>query len=256
MIGRTNTGSGGGGGLNFKIVGGTATPSNPKENTIWARTTTPIPSWVFSPAAPSTPVSGMLWIQTCDSSKREFNARKKNGIVICPLYCWQYLSGKWVELTAMSYQNGAWQNWFTFLYNRGNECTSVTGGWNGYAYKTSSSGSTTSSPTVTKGTETIKVSLDASSSRAGALFTEKPIDLTNFSTLEIDVRDMSTAENTVFIGFTADKKNNYSPTARRAILSAGKTKMDVSEYTGTYYVFVSLQGDKKMHIEFEKIRLS
>ena len=33
MIGRTN--AGGGASLNFKVVGGTAAPSNPKENTIW-----------------------------------------------------------------------------------------------------------------------------------------------------------------------------------------------------------------------------
>lgn len=50
MIGRTNVG--GGDNLNFKIVGGTAQPSNPKENTIWVNTSTAIHAWDFSATEP------------------------------------------------------------------------------------------------------------------------------------------------------------------------------------------------------------
>lgn len=50
MIGRTNVG--GGDNLNFKIVGGTAQPSNPKENTIWVNTNTAIHAWDFSATEP------------------------------------------------------------------------------------------------------------------------------------------------------------------------------------------------------------
>ena len=34
--------------LNFEIVGGTETPSNPKENTIWLNTDTEITEYIFS----------------------------------------------------------------------------------------------------------------------------------------------------------------------------------------------------------------
>ena len=50
MIGRTNVG--GGADLNFKVVGGTTEPSNPKENTIWVETEEKIPSWIFSAENP------------------------------------------------------------------------------------------------------------------------------------------------------------------------------------------------------------
>ena len=44
--------SGGGAGLNFKVVGGTTQPSNPKENTIWVETDTKIAGWNFSATEP------------------------------------------------------------------------------------------------------------------------------------------------------------------------------------------------------------
>ena len=53
MIGRTNAGGGAGGGLNFKVVGGTSTPASTKENTIWVNTDTAIPSWHFGVDEPN-----------------------------------------------------------------------------------------------------------------------------------------------------------------------------------------------------------
>ena len=46
-------GAGGGTPLNFKVVGGTSAPSNPKENTIWVNTSTAITSWDFSATEPT-----------------------------------------------------------------------------------------------------------------------------------------------------------------------------------------------------------
>ena len=51
MLGRTNTGSGGGGGLNFKVVGNPK-PTNPKENTLWIDTDVKFKRWVFSATEP------------------------------------------------------------------------------------------------------------------------------------------------------------------------------------------------------------
>jgi hypothetical protein len=50
MRGRTNVG--GGDNLNFKIVGSTTQPSNPKENTIWIETGYIIHAWDFSATEP------------------------------------------------------------------------------------------------------------------------------------------------------------------------------------------------------------
>lgn len=112
MLGRTNTG--GGGGLNFKVVGGTTAPSNPKENMIWVNTSTKITSYIFSATQP-TGSAGMVWISTGTSSTAEFNALKKNGIQVYPLSAKQYISGAWVGETAKIYQGGEWVDWVVLI---------------------------------------------------------------------------------------------------------------------------------------------
>ena len=52
LIGQAITPGGGGGGLNFKIVGGTTEPTSPKENTIWVNTGNKISNWIFSSSDP------------------------------------------------------------------------------------------------------------------------------------------------------------------------------------------------------------
>lgn len=110
MLGRTNTGGGGSGGLNFQVIGGTTAPSNPKENMIWVNTSTKITSYIFSATQP-TGSAGMVWISTGTSSTVEFNALKKNGIQVYPISAKQYIGGAWVDVEAKIYQGGSWVDW-------------------------------------------------------------------------------------------------------------------------------------------------
>lgn len=105
MIGRTNTG--GGGGLNFQVIGGTTAPSNPKENMIWVNTSTKITSYIFSATQP-TGSAGMVWISTGTYSTVEFNALKKNGIQVYPISAKQYVGGVWAPRNAEIYHAGEW----------------------------------------------------------------------------------------------------------------------------------------------------
>lgn len=148
---------GGAGGLNFKIVGGTTQPSNPNENTIWINTDADITSWVFSVTEP-TGADGMVWISTGTSSPAEFNALKKNGIVVCPSSAMQYIAGAWVSKTAKSYQNGAWKDWIRYLYKDGNEYTDITGGWDvGAVWKWSPNSAAGTSAGASKADEYIRL---------------------------------------------------------------------------------------------------
>lgn len=141
---------GGGGGLNFKVVGGTTQPTNPTENTIWVNTSTTISSYVFAATAPSNPTSGMVWIFTGTASAVEFNALKKSGLQVYPISAKQYVSGAWVDKTAKSYQGGKWAEWATYLYNKGDLCTARTGGWSGSWTNANGCLSVTASGTTTK----------------------------------------------------------------------------------------------------------
>ena len=97
--------------LNFKIVGGTAEPASPKENTIWINTDQKITSWIFSATEPEDPVEGMVWISVGTDSTVAFSATKKNPVMVYPLSAKQYISGVWVDVVAKSYQGGKWVDW-------------------------------------------------------------------------------------------------------------------------------------------------
>lgn len=102
--------SGGGGSnpLNFKVVGGTTAPANPKENTIWANTDTAISSWAFSATQPDAPAEGMVWITTGAASPNAFNALKKNTLHVYPTTLHQHIGGVWIFKTAKVYKDGVW----------------------------------------------------------------------------------------------------------------------------------------------------
>lgn len=132
MIGRTNAGGGGsigGGSLNFRIFGGTSAPSNPKENDIWVKTETKITGYSFSVKAPTAPVEGMVWVSVGTDSSIEFNAIKGNVIAVYPVSVKQYVGGAFGDKSAQTYQNGVWNEWRTYIYNSGDVCTDISGGW-------------------------------------------------------------------------------------------------------------------------------
>jgi len=88
--------TGGGGGLNFKIVGGTTRPiGSIKENTIWVNTDTDISEWEISATQPANATEGMVWLSTGTTSEAAFNALKKNTLIVYPAKAQQYVSGAW-----------------------------------------------------------------------------------------------------------------------------------------------------------------
>lgn len=101
-------GAGGTDALNFKVVGGTTQPENPKENTVWVNTDTAISGWVFSPEEPAEPAEGLVWIGLGTASPAPFNALKKGGLYCFPASCRQYAGGAWVNAEAYVYTDGAW----------------------------------------------------------------------------------------------------------------------------------------------------
>ena len=127
MLGRTNTG-GGGGGLNFRVIGSTIQPTSAKENDIWINTSTKIEGRIFSATEPA-PVPGMVWIPVGVASGAAFNALKKNSIFVYPTGCKQYIGGSFKNVGASIYINGWIQFAFEreYLYNNGETSVDWTG---------------------------------------------------------------------------------------------------------------------------------
>lgn len=215
---------GGGGGsnpLNFKVVKNPQ-PAAPGENTIWVNTDIDIPAWYFSATQPENLNEGDVWFSTGTSSPVEFNALKKNGIQVYPTSAKQYVSGALVDVTAKSYQGGAWVDWVTVILSPG---VDNTGGFVWY-----SSGSSASATKNSGGSYTITRPSGVS---AGYLFkTVESYDLTDVTTLKFNVVAVSGRVN---IGVTP------STTASAKALTAcvdtvvvGEQTLDVSAITGDY----------------------
>lgn len=182
-IGRTNAG-GGGSSLNFKVIAvasESALPSSAAENTIAVITTTAITSYVFSSSAPTSPAEGMVWFATGTASTVGFNAVKKNGLWVYPTGCQQYVSGTWVTKTAKTYKSGAWVEWRLYLYNAGDECTDITGGWttSGYAIPSGQEGYL--NPLLKESNRFVS---NGGNSTLSMLGTNLPVDTTGYSTLK------------------------------------------------------------------------
>lgn len=133
--------TGGGAGLNLKVVGGTTQPENPAENTIWVNTTAAINGYAFSTTEPLSPAGGMVWFKTGTDAAAAINVDKKNTVMLYPTACSQYVDGAWVDKTAETYLGGAWVGWYVYLLKLGWQDAAL-GGWNQYGnYGTATFGS-------------------------------------------------------------------------------------------------------------------
>lgn len=250
---------GGSGGLNFRIVGGTSEPSNPRENLIWVNTDVKITSWVFSANEPENPESGTVWISTGSSSTVAFNALKKNGIHVYPISAKQYIAGgsasilgegllgemvlgsttstdsQWVDVTAKSYQNGEWCDWWNGqLYEPGNTYDNITGGWANWF---SSGGS------FVVGSDSLDFNYSDSGGGNGTpLATRNKIDITAYTKLSAKLSDFTTSNNgSLWLGVTEgtfDNNNDLSNgfTAHTTVTSGDSVSVDISTLSGEYYV--------------------
>lgn len=179
--------AGGGASLNFAVVGGTSAPSNPKENTIWVNTATEITGWEFSATQPAA-AAGLVWFATGTSSKTAFEALKKNGIEVYPIYAKQYVNGAWVTKTAKIYQGGNWVAfWDNYLYKHGDPYASVTGGW--YVSVSKYDGATL---TTDNGSGQMVMSRGAATE--GVVATKNKIDLSGFTKMSVMMYTTGNAE--------------------------------------------------------------
>ena len=139
-----------------------------------------------------------------------------------------------------------------YLYNAGDLCTDVTGGWKGTGVAYDSSIYTTKGvPKVTKNSSNMVIepnaNLDASS---GVYHTTNKINLSKYSRLYLDGNLISTSntKSHVYIGiwsaFGATQSNNRVAYVQG--LGDSVRSIDVSGLTGSYYVGIFVFGDSKL----------
>lgn len=247
MIGRTNAG-GSGGGLNLKVVGSATQPATPRENTIWVNTTTAITGYVLSPTQPSTGTEGLVWLKTADTGGVEINVGRKNAVLLHLASGMLYTGGKWASVDAWAYINSVWEQFsIAFdgrLYDNGDQCTDITGGWGIADYKYVNSAGKESDPGA--GTlESNRMHLASTRTKMAILGTAKPIDIDGLKTLTVDwqvLKCSDGATNALMVDIQREKKAGTS--IALATLGSGKVEkrltstLDISSLSGKAYVVV------------------
>jgi hypothetical protein len=225
--------NGGGNPLNFKVICNPQ-PETAKENTIWVDTDR-IHNYYFSATQPENMAEYDVWFPVGTFSPVAFSVMKKNPVMVYPISAKQMVSGVLVDKTAKSWQSGAWKDWIRHLYNKGDECVSLTGGWT--SYKQGDSGYSKGS--CVKGTTGITISCN--SLQAIATRPVNMIDLTNVSTIELEVSNVSISSGnpgilSVSVVKASGQFSNVDAAAQMNIDASGKMSLDVSSIFGEYYI--------------------
>lgn len=211
--------------LNFRVLGGTEQPENPRENDIWVQTDTAISGWEISSVEPAG-AEGAVWIAVGMESQVAFNAVKKNVLAVYPLEAMQHTGGAWTPVGANIYRSGAWVQFSggvttLYLFNNG-EYSDVTGGWVGSG---KISGNTLDISNWT-GYNWTPVS-------AHTLHTVNPIKLTGYTTL---TATLATRATNCFVGLrkTVDGADEYL----LEFSTIGTKKLSIEGIRGEYFVYL------------------
>lgn len=251
-----------GGGLNFDVVGGTTQPSSAAVNTIWVNTDTAITDWVLSPVAPATANEGTVWIRTSLASAFGFNALAENAIMVYPTDAQQYISGAWVSKDAKSFNGTAWVEWAIYLYNTGDECTDLTGGWGSGGAMSVSAGYTTRGTFTLNDTNIfVNVKIVGGGATGVLLSTVNKIDLSGYSKLcmvldaatGIEDDSHGTGSWLVVRSSKTGGTSGWNPTgdlhvlppgtvASQGFTEAGVVELDLTTVQGEYYVGLAMAG--------------
>lgn len=235
MIGRTNTG-GGGGGLAFKVIPNPQ-PSTAKENTIWVNTNK-INNYYFSATQPDHMEDYDVWFLVGTTSSVEFNALKKHCIQVYPMSAKQYVSGVLMDVTAESYQGGEWVDWFDgYLFNNGKTPNIVTG-WRVYSNGVVSIGS------FTNGSMSVGNTITAMAKEYAYVnfYPSPPIDLTPYSKFVVDVVVDQESESSYPNYICISKDGSHTVHATKTISGKNRqtVELDISGIDGAFYCGVRI----------------
>lgn len=136
--------------LNFRVYTAATLPDAAQENDICIVSDVPMKNWILSPDAPSGAprTDGDVWIQYSVTGNT-VNIAKTGAMMVVTISASQYVDGVWVYRTAKSHRDGEWVSWVIYLYNSGDQCTAITGGWERKAYGGTAGSVTLNSDNIT-----------------------------------------------------------------------------------------------------------
>lgn len=244
-------GAGGGTSLNFAVAAyasAEALPDTAKENTIGVITDVAIAGYVFSATEPVEPVAGMVWFELGTKSEVAFSVTEKIIAMVYPVSCKQYVNGAWANTEAWSFVNTSWVQFsltILYLYDNGDECADVSGGW---ALSTGDASSTSHGESVSKTSTYLQFTSEYvknTNYAYGFLRAKTAIDLTDVNEVTL-VCPYASINSDVPVRFGVAKSdsikayNNFTVSkALSAVSSVKEFTIDVSSLTGSYYIGIA-----------------
>ena len=253
-------GNGGSSGLNFRIVGGTSAPDNPKENTLWVNTDVKITSYSIGSANPNTAGNGGVHIYTKTSGAVSFNALKKNYMEIVPIKAQQLRNSEWVDVDVRLYKAGKWETFVVFLYDRGDQRADESGGW---SKQNRSDGGSYFGHSVSFGSEQISFSstyAKDSHQANGSVETNSLVDLSQFSKLQLTYTKSSWGNDNVKAYFGIGSSRNGTTAEVKLSDSSAETTaaLEISGVNTSQYVYIratSGTGDGSVTVNIREVYL-
>ncbi len=262
-IGRVNAG----GGLNFRVTGGTTQPTG-RENLIWVNTSATITDWIFCVAQPDG-VEGRVWFKVSTFSDGAFNAVKQNGLWVYPNPCKQYISGSWAAKDTQIYSDGAWKEFYQYLYNNGT-VSALGSGLGTNSCKWYPGTTYYDIANIQRGADYIRFYSSDTYSHGIAIWTTSKVDLTDFTSLKVNItsassNNASTIKLAAYISptlpsNTSSYTNRIAAAAWNLTSGAGVLEVSLSSVTGSYYVILGYsqngaQSTNTGDVRFNKIWL-
>lgn len=221
-------GGAGGGGAGLNVVTGLSEPASAKENTIWVKSDKAGKKYVFAEAAPEAPAEGLIWFSaTGDGIITQANVYGDGAWNRVDAY--MYLSGTWVHITSA----------IVYLYNKGDTCNAVSGGWEAARWYINS-GAQGSVPKLTYGESSLTVS---HTGQEGLLETRASVNLDKIR--KICAVISGNANTNSYLAVSTGSGERGFPTNQKASKSLfnGTVELDVSALSGKYFVGFRVRGN-------------
>lgn len=131
-------------------------------------------------------------------------------------------------------------SYILYLYNAGDACTDVTGGWAKVADNDSYPSCTATAPTLTMGSSSMTAKFSSgTTNRAGYVHTANKVDLTNFGTLKVTyTADITGQYSEVWFGTGFEDLDCYVGLDART--SSKTVSLDISSVSGSHDIYIQL----------------
>lgn len=234
--------------LNFSVYAVTDFPETANENDIGVVTDIQIANWILSPEEPSGAPrnNGDVWI-TYSVDGSTVNILKDNVLSIAWISAKQYVDSEWTDVTAKSFHNGEWVDWwYGELYMEGAWFTANTGNWVSLGKEMSSDSYAGKAPDIQENVDSFKIYYASSVNASGMYYLENKIDLTKYTTLhfEGELNPYDGVENRARVQIWRDI-GKYTLTdvvayLARSDLNNGVGSIDISALNGEYHIGFSI----------------